>query len=231
MADSGISAAPSSSSTWSWSQSRDSYRSRTQEADRCRHSPIWHTEETKQTIHQQEKQQVTKIMNSKFPWWVFFLSRSTDEPDKTQKLLVTRPMLCDWTYERVCHIVGCYRLVISRSSPAMFRSGALEKGQQRPANTNWLVVKVLCWKATHRRIGARFGPARAHGQRLTVTHFCQSEALLTYGNVWAATTTVWRTAILLADRHQKSTSLTEFPRRHFGDHWTVWIFVKIKSQA
>lgn len=43
-ADDGINAPPSSSSTWSWSRSRDSCRSRTQEADRCRRSPIWHTE-------------------------------------------------------------------------------------------------------------------------------------------------------------------------------------------
>lgn len=48
--------------TWSWFQSRDSYRSRTQEADRCRHSPIWHTagKQSRQSSEKKNKNRNTQ---------------------------------------------------------------------------------------------------------------------------------------------------------------------------
>lgn len=41
-----------------------------------------------------------------------------------------------------------------------------------------------------RRRRARNGPTCAHGWQATVTHFRKSEALVTYGNVWTAVTTL-----------------------------------------
>lgn len=56
--------------------------------------------------------------------------------------------------------------------------------------------EVLGLEFTYRERRTRVGPTWLHGRQLTVTYFCQSDALLTYRNVGTATAAIRRAAVL-----------------------------------